>query len=127
MANIARLKELLKNVVPYIRPEKLSMGSWSVDSMGNYNAVIPNGCGTAACLAGWACVEPSIKRQGLRFEKNSCGEFVPTFHGRRGFNALERFYELGEPDADHIFGSDNSDDPVEAAQRIIDVIEANTP
>lgn len=119
MANIKRLQELLENVVPHIPPRRLRMSEFFT---------LPNGCGTVACVAGWAGLHTPFNQMGYRLVRFPIAkQYMPAFNFRYGFCAIQIFFDIDTQDAQHIFGGHNSDDPVEAAQRIIDVIEANTP
>lgn len=64
-------------------------------------------CGTAACMAGWACVVPAFREAGLRiatsYANTRCS--MPTYGGEQGFEALLRFFGLTRPESQYVFGA----------------------
>lgn len=122
MANIKRLTELLENVVPFIPGRQFDMRHWT------RGKELPNGCGTSACVAGWAGVHPPFNDEGYGLPQSvnsGNDERPPEFLAARGSHAIQEFFELDGAELDHIFLSIYKS-PVEAACRIIDVIEANS-
>lgn len=85
-------------------------------------------CGTVACLGGWFTLDPTFREQGLRSERdNDRGPFpdghAPLFGGRRGYDALELFFELHRIECRHIFAGWNTnslDDGVERIRALLD-------
>lgn len=131
MANIKRLTELLVNVVPFIPPRQLRMRKFT----GAHKA-LPNGCGTVACIAGWAGVHPAFNAEGFvlspLLRRTAYGlsgymlQHVPLYGGLEMADAVLSFFDIEAEEFEYLFGEGNPNDPVAAAQRILDVIEANT-
>lgn len=76
-------------------------------------------CGTTACAVGHACFDPWFNEQGLRI--NEYG--APSFEDETSWWAVEKFFELGEDDAFHLFSGGNypkeqETTPLDVADRI---------
>jgi hypothetical protein len=86
--NTARLLHL-REVAQHIPMNRLDMGMWG-------------GCGTHACLAGWACRDKKFNVEGLALV-DSGGGFVPGFNRRTSFQALDTFFDLHGLETTHLF------------------------
>ena len=123
MVNIKRLIELRDNVLPFIPPKQLKMETWT-----GYHDELPNGCGTVACVAGWAGVHPPFNADGYHLEPKLEGGFRPSYSGsyaRCPVSQVRSFFDLAGEEFEYIFGAFQPNDPVLIAQHITDVIEAD--
>lgn len=59
-------------------------------------------CGTSACAVGHACLTPSFQVQGLELQYDGSG-WMPAFDGETSWYAVEKFFDLSEKDAEHLF------------------------
>lgn len=85
-------------------------------------------CGTAACAAGWTA--KLLPELGLRLPDGGGNNVTyrhPTGGWLYGFYALEECFGLTIGQAEHLFGSDNPNDPIVTADRIRDFIAEHTP
>jgi hypothetical protein len=57
-------------------------------------------CGTSACAVGHACLNPVFKNQGLQWDDIL---FDPVYEGSYGWLAVERFFDISEGRAEHLF------------------------
>lgn len=61
-------------------------------------------CKTICCAAGWLCIQPEMKEQGLSLSATG----APNYHnGKREYRlflALEKFFDISEDEADFLFG-----------------------
>lgn len=74
-------------------------------------------CGTSACAAGWAACIPSFRRAGYKLSREWIGP-TPSFQGRIGDGAIEKFFDIGVGAVRTLFGSHNPNSPKAAARRI---------
>lgn len=90
-------------------------------------------CGFKGSAAGWATMEPTHRKAGLRLVKPKYGNAVPAFKGAFGYQALAVFYGLSYEAAEVALGNAVVDwgsgygkisavldpyDPIAAAERI---------
>lgn len=130
MANIKRLKELYRFLSEEVPSRRFNLNDWGIlsdkDSIKRYapgkintNLIKEGSCGTAACILGWASLNPVFKKQGLAPEpiktNGLINGFYPQYtekmkasdgakpHMFSGFDAAEKFFEIGLNDAVHLF------------------------
>lgn len=60
-------------------------------------------CGTAACMAGWACTIPAFARQGLTAAVYGSNYIVPAYGTDEGFTALEAFFDITSDECEYLF------------------------
>ena len=96
---------------------------------GEYVPTALNGlpdCGSAACAIGVACLIPEFQALGFHLTRWSGGggytsAYYPVFHNAGGWWAVERFFDLNNEEAQHLFHRSSysqSNDPVAVAARI---------
>lgn len=88
---LTKLAELLERPLPKGAP-KFDMSTW-------YQ------CGTRACAAGHAALDPWFRRRGLKLVKlnDPRATHEPSYEGKTGFDALALFFDLDAEAADEIF------------------------
>lgn len=103
--------------VNIVKPKEFDMREWE--------------CGTVACAVGHACRIPAIAAAGLRLKYikdkfDGVPAAIPCFGTFTGFNAVERFFELGAQDSDYLFHGHTypayKATPIEVADRIDEMI-----
>lgn len=61
-------------------------------------------CGTTACAIGYACLMPAFQTEGLGFYYDAVfEELTPRYGGMVSWDAVERFFEISEPQAHQLF------------------------
>jgi hypothetical protein len=90
--NIRRLKILRDFLKTKVKDHQFRIAFWR--SSGN------GGCGTVACIGGWAAVMPEFNKVGLTAGPHF-GE--PRYKESSDFSALEKFFGLTETQARSIF------------------------
>lgn len=115
---LLKLAELLEKDARNKKGVKFDLETWAAPSgsrpwersWDRREPEIEVGCGTSACAVGLACISGAFKRAGLTFgyKKSFGGGFhlVPKFNGSREFRAVERFFEVGAPEAKFLFAAD---------------------
>ena len=58
-----------------------------------------NECGTIACAAGWACLDPTFRAMGLHLDSRG----VPSYDGRVAGEALAEFFGISHDHACYLF------------------------
>lgn len=100
-------KRLLKlvDILRQVPRKQFDMSVWCTDDE----------CGTVACAAGWACMDPDFRRAGLSFSKrNDSGPWrgfdrAPSLTLKDGtvvndeWCALEQFFDLTNDEAEYLF------------------------
>lgn len=87
--NVALLKEIRKHILA--EPSLLNMDDWVMETK-------QSSCGTAGCIAGWACCLVEMKKTGKDFAEVSSW-FVDKWLGDQGTELLE----LTERQAEELF------------------------
>ena len=116
-----RLKEMVKNVAPFIPTHRFDMTDY-----GSFHGPIHDR-GTSACMAGWAAVHPAFNKQGFRYIFGG-----PEFFGGNanpdgnpnadGYGDEYDFFGINQREWAHIFSSENISDPAIVACCALDVI-----
>lgn len=97
-------KRLLKlaDILRAVPRKQFDMNQWTKDES----------CGTVACAAGWACMDPGFRRAGLHLVEttNWCGtNLFPALTEADGYveknewRALEKFFDLTPREAELLF------------------------
>lgn len=89
----------------------LDMGGW----------ITENECGTAACVAGFLCLDERIQARGLHLGYNQGGPF-PAYSDRTHMNALKHFLDFSFKGANHVFGPNNPNTFASARERLACVV-----
>lgn len=132
-----KLAETLEDLPGLIKDHKASGGKVLARDIDTFD-LGTFGCGTAACAAGVAIIHPWFNNLGLTFTKrrikdpkdNVVKEFrSPKFRRATSGQALEKFFELTESQADFLFYPDSypssHDEASYVALRIRRLIERN--
>lgn len=112
MANIERLTRL-RDFMLTVPDERFSM-NWffgGADAFPGESASEYLGrCGTAACLAGWACAIPEFRSLGLGISHEYFHLYpfylYPSFKEGIGFTAMEEFFDLTYDESKYLFAED---------------------
>jgi len=89
-----------------IPDERVNLRYWRYDQDESDKHLL-HGCGSMACVIGWACAYPPFKALGLRYvEAGCCGH--PEFHDEYGMAAAARFFDIREVQATHLFTAGES-------------------
>lgn len=103
-------KERLQQMVTMLRrlpPEQFNLSVWH--------------CGTAACAVGHACSDPVFVSQGLSLKH---GYDVPAYEGELSWDAVQKFFDLPEGQASHLFYDEEYPDAEKTtADQVADRIE----
>lgn len=139
--------ETLAALMMTVPKKRFDIGSWVEGEFCNVtkpSEAAHNECGSSACVGGWACTVPAFKRAGLKMgdskEDGGWLSGVPVFDNKYSFDALAAFFGIADievypsesicniehyySEGEHVeapeflFGTDNSNDPKNAAKRI---------
>lgn len=61
-------------------------------------------CGTICCAAGWLCIQPEMKAQGLSLSATGAPNYNNGTREYHLFLALEKFFDISEEESDFLFG-----------------------
>lgn len=109
-----RLNHLI-TILTNLEPDQLNMHTWATE------------CGTAACAAGWAALDPRFNRGGLRAGKY--GQPTCSYHVDRPFHTLADFFGITVNQSLHLFSQYNYPDyaigitPAQVIERIDDLLK----
>lgn len=124
--NIERL-QTLANHLKTIVCEEFDLSYWYKE----------NDCGSVACAVGHGCNIPEFQNLGLRmaFDPTQTSvyfRYVPRFEDKKGFNAIEAFFEISDDMAEWLFDAsyylvDHASEvtPAMVVDRIQEVIAAS--
>ena len=92
--NKERLLRLARDILPNVPEENFDLGMWK--------------CGTSACAVGWAACDPQFNKEGFRLQEFSNHRFQPYYEISecRSWEAVERFFELRNKDAEYLFSGE---------------------
>lgn len=94
---------------------ELDMKIFAEDSRDFYN------CGTAACLAGWAARDPTLRADGLTMWRDD-DMAVVSYRGLGCWHSLQHFFDISPRQAEYLFGGQNSNSLRHALARVHHVI-----
>lgn len=129
--NKRRLLTLARFLETKVPADKFNMGHWMMVQNGETLSCQKAGdCGTAACAIGWAATIPAFAEAGLKIRPawrfSSYG--VVAFAGEIEFEAVAAFFDISEPEAEHLFYAPNyrvkTIKPQHVAARIRETVEA---
>lgn len=100
MNHVERL-ERLKTILEKIPDGGFNLGSWI---SGIYDEEVKaedvfGHCGATVCAVGWACLDPLLQEEGLKFQTRlsmfgDSKTLIPKFEGECGWEAVNEFFGL---------------------------------
>jgi len=100
-----------------VKPKRFDMEIWAKSQ---------HPCRTAGCAVGYATTIPAFRRAGLKLRQRIHGPrdlaFRPTYHGKRGTDAVQAFFHLGATDVEDLFMPESYSPPT--LSNVIQRIEA---
>lgn len=92
---LERWRQLIR-VLEGVPEQKLNMGTWCDDEAE---------CGTVACAAGWAGMDPWFVERGFRtsLKGNGVALYVGNSAWRMDYDACRDFFGADDDEAEHIF------------------------
>lgn len=88
--------------------------------------MFPANCGTVACAAGWAALDPWFTERGLVLRTDTRARLfshdevsaTPAYKRSIGFNALRRFFNIDAKTSDYLFAEERTGKAGKAARRV---------
>lgn len=105
--NVERLTELHK-LLSSIPESHFDLGVWleGFDGEGKLTHELLGECGSSGCAVGWSCTHKPFVEQGLGYQENSFGVYLPSYQGFFGMDAVRSFFDISEDIAKSLFYTD---------------------